>query len=61
MNRAVQFIYNRDRTGCAFPDGTLRPPPVADLPPKGAKGAAKGGAKGGPKATPKATPKAGTK
>lgn len=39
MNRAVAFIYNRDRTGCAFPDGALRPPVVADLPPKPVKGA----------------------
>jgi hypothetical protein len=49
MNRAVQFIYNRDRTGCAFPDVALRPPVVPDLVPKGgAKGGAKpGGAKPG--------------
>ena len=49
FNRAVQFVYNRDRTGCAFPEASLRPPPVADLPPKKAKapkaGAPKAGAK----------------
>jgi outer membrane protein OmpA-like peptidoglycan-associated protein len=51
-NRAVQFVFERDRTGCAFDEIKLRPPPIPLPPPKkgqkggaGAKGpAAKGGA-----------------
>lgn len=52
-NRAVQFVYDRERTGCAFPEINLRPPVVPDLPaPKG---------KGGPKSTGPKTGAAQTK
>lgn len=39
-NRAVQFVYDRDRTGCSFPESSLRPPVFPDKPaPKGRGGA----------------------
>lgn len=52
-NRAVQFVYDRDRTGCAFPESSLRPPIFPDKPVKGKGG---GGVKTtGPKTGPAQT------
>ena len=45
FNRAVQFVYNRDRTGCAFPEASLRPSQVPDLSSKRPKGPKAGGSK----------------